>query len=558
MKFIMLFLVTIAVAMPYAKTDNIVMPAIFSDNMVLQQKSSVQFWGKANPGDKIIINATWGAAAKATVNDEGIWKTKVKTIKAGGPYEVKIKIGDSTIIYKNVLLGEVWLCSGQSNMEMPLEGWPPQNVIQNSAQEIKEANYPEIRLFNVAKAVSNKAEFNCVGAWTECNPQTVANFSAAGYFFGREIHKNIKVPVGLISSPWGGTPIEAWISSEYLGKINEYKPIIEKIASVGDGIKKLNDWINSHPVIDVSSKDLEHRWENLNFGDSSCANPEFNDTNWKSMKLPTLWEAAEIGNFDGVVWFRKKVDIPKSWIGKDLVVELGAIDDMDRTYANGTFIGGYEKVGYYSQDRVYTISNELIHDSVLTIAVRVLDNGGGGGIWGNNFKMNIHQRQDSLETISLADNWKYLPVAEYVSNKFYIYKIESEEFNSRPKTLIDVSPNTPTMLYNGMIAPLVPYTIKGALWYQGETNVGRPYNYKDLFPLMIKNWRENWGEGNFPFYFVQIAPYVYSATDKSYIIREAQLSTLSVPNTGMAVTLDIATVNNIHPPDKQDVGKRLA
>ena len=451
-------------------------------------------------------------------------------------------------------------------MEMPLAGWPPQNLIQNSAEEIKEANYPLIRLFNVAKAVSNKPEFNCAGMWTECNPQTAAKFSAAGYFFGRELYKNLKVPIGLINSPWGGTPIEAWISSEYLGKIEEYKPVIEKVASIDDELKKLNDWIHNHLVIDISSKDAEHKWENLEFGDSSCAKPDFNDGNWKTMKLPAFWESTEVGNFNGIVWFRKKVEVPKTWINKNLVLELGPIGDMDRSYVNGTLVGGIEKAGFWQQPRVYNIPKELVNDSVLTVAVRVLDNGGGdrGGIWGNIVKMIIHPRvsvpleKDSEKIISLAGDWKYLPVAEYISNKFYVYKVDGEEFFSRPKPSIDISPNTPTMLYNGMIAPLVSYGIKGTIWYQGESNVGQPDNYKILFPLMIQNWRDNWGEGNFPFYFVQIAPFVYGETAKSYIIREAQFLTLSVPSTGMAVTLDIATVNNIHPPDKQDVGKRLA
>ncbi len=557
MKLVILFLAMIGAAMADSKSDAVVMPSIFSDNMVLQQKSNVQFWGKARPGDSVFINGSWNASAKTKVNDDGLWKTKIKTLKAGGPYEVKVKIGDSTIVYKNVMLGEVWLCSGQSNMEMPLEGWPPQSVIQNSAEEIKNANYPDIRLFNVTRAVSNKPEFNCAGKWTECDSQTAAKFSAAGYFFGREIYKNIKVPVGLISSPWGGTPIEAWISREYLGKLDQYKPVIEKIASMDTEVKKLIDWIHSHPVIDVSSKDVEHKWENLEFDDSSCSKPEFNDENWKTMKLPVYWESAAIGNFDGIVWFRKKVEIPKEWIGKDLVVELGPVDDMDRSYVNGTLIGGIEKNGFWQQPRVYDVPKELVKDSVLSIAVRVMDIGGGGGIWGNNVKMKIHPK-GSEENISLAGDWKYLPTAEFISDKFYVYKVEGQEFNSRPKSSIDISPNTPTMLYNGMIAPLVSYGIRGSLWYQGETNVGQPDNYKILFPLMIKNWRDNWGEGDFSFYFVQIAPFDYGESARSYIIREAQFLTLSVPNTGMAVTLDIATVKNIHPPDKQDVGKRLA
>jgi sialate O-acetylesterase len=557
LKFVILLLAMMGAAMADSKSDAVVMPSIFSDNMVLQQKSNVQFWGKAKPGDNVFINGGWNAFAKTKVNNDGLWKTKIKTIKAGGPYEVKIKIGDSTIVYKNVMLGEVWLCSGQSNMEMPLEGWLPQNVIQNSAEEIKNANYPDIRLFDVTKAVSNKPEFNCAGRWVECDSKTVAKFSAAGYFFGRELYKYIKVPIGLISAPWGGTPIEAWMSREYLGKLDQYIPVIEKIESMDTEVKKLNEWIQSHPVIDVSSKDADHKWENLEFGDSSCFKPEFNDENWKTMKLPVFWQNSAIGNYDGIVWFRKKVEVPGGWIGKNLVVELGPVDKMDRSYVNGTLIGGIEKNGFWQQPRVYDVPKEIVRDSVLSIAVRVLNIGGSGGIWGNNVKMNIHPK-DSEENISLAGDWKFLPTAEYKSDKFYVYKVDGQEFNSRPKSSIDISPITPTMLYNGMIAPLVSYGIKGTIWYQGETNVRHPDNYKTLFRLMIKNWRDNWGEGNFPFYFVQIAPFDYDKSARSYIIREAQFLTLSVLNTGMAVTLDIATVKNIHPPDKQDVGKRLA
>jgi sialate O-acetylesterase len=275
------------------------------------------------------------------------------------------------------------------------------------------------------------------------------------------------------------------------------------------------------------------------------------------MKLPTYWEADSIGEFDGIVWFRKNIIIPQSWIDKELVLELGPVDDMDRTFVNGVRVGGMEQVGYWSTPRIYTIAKEIVKDSSLTIAVRVLDNGGGGGIWGNGVKMKIHPK-DSDESISLAGDWKYLPVAEYISNKFYVYKIEGEEFYSRPKIPIGISENTPTMLYNGMIAPLIPYGIKGAIWYQGESNSGKPDNYYELLPLLIKNWREDWGEGNFPFYYVQIAPFIYDPNTRSQVIRDAQFKTLTVPNTGMAVTLDIGEVNNIHPADKQDVGKRLA
>jgi sialate O-acetylesterase len=562
MKLVFLLVVMVSIIKPQSTEKHmIVMPAIFSDNMVLQQNTQAPFWGKAEPGETVSVNCSWGESAEATVDNDGMWQAKLKTPRAGGPYIVKIQIGDSTIEYKNVMSGEVWLCSGQSNMEMPMEGWPPYATVKNSAEEIKDAGYPDIRLFTVARAVSDKPEFNCLGNWSECNSKTVSSFSATAYFFGRDLYKKLNVPIGLIVSSWGGTKIQPWISRKYLSELNEYKPVLEKIDSSGPIIMKMNKWIEKHPSIHVSNKGPMERWKGLDFDDSICSKINFNDSGWRTMKLPTLWESTEVGDFDGVVWFRKKIDIPQKWINKNLTLKLGPIDDMDRSYVNGTLVGGYEEPGYYSTPRVYTVPAKIVTDTVLTIAVRVLDNGGGGGLWGDRSKMEISPENDTTDTIALSGDWKYLPVAELVNNKFYLYKVQGEEFYSRPKPDISIGPNTPTMLYNGMISPLIPYSIKGAIWYQGESNANEPAdynNYKILFPLMIKNWRADWQEGNFPFYYVQIAPFDYGNTSKSYVIREAQLLTLSVPNTGMAVTLDIGNADNIHPADKQDVGKRLA
>ena len=536
--------------------NKLTLPSIFSDNMVLQQKAETPFWGKGTPHQEIQIKASWGASANSFVTKDSLWITKIKTPKAGGPYNVTVKSGNSVIHYKNVLIGEVWLCSGQSNMEMPLEGWYPYAPVKNSAEEIKNANYPAIRLFTVEKTVSNKPEFNCRGNWVECDSTTAATFSATAYFFGRKLYKELKIPVGLIHSSWGGTPIEAWTSAEYLKRVARYDITLNKLANSKGEIQKQTNWINSHPVIDVSKIDLKNRWKNLEFDDASCPASNYDDTNWKSMKLPTLWESAEIGTFDGVVWFRKKIEVPQSWLNKNLVLELGPIDDMDRTYVNGKLVGAVEEEGYYQKERVYKIPKEINNDSIITIAVRVVDIQGGGGIYGDKNKMKIYPEGETAG-ISLAGNWKYLPVAEFKNMKFYVYGAREEEFYSRPKTSVDITAYVPTTLYNAMISPIIPYQIKGAIWYQGEANTGEPKFYATLLPLMIQNWRDNWNEGDFAFYLVQIAPYNYGDATKSEVLRESQLKTLSVPNTGMAVTLDIGEPNNIHPADKQDVGKRL-
>ena len=559
---VVLIFILFSIAQPQTKsTEYIILPSLFSDNMVLQQKSTVPIWGKAIPGQKVYVKGSWGKSAWTTVNPDSNWKVYIRTIKAGGPYELDVKIGDSTVVYRNVMLGEVWLCSGQSNMEMPLQGWLPKNPVNNSLKEIQSANYPEIRLFTVGRRVAAEPMFSCSGRWEECTPQSASKFSAVGYFFGKKLYKELHVPIGLILSSWGGTRIQPWISGRYLAELPEYKAVIEKLDSVKGELETLEKWIHSHPVVDVGQRDPLHKFENLNFDDSICSRRDFDDSNWKIMKLPTYWEATSVGEFDGAVWFRKRVEIPREWIDSTLVIELGPIDDMDETWVNGVKVGGLIGEGFWETPRIYEVPKGVVTDSNLTIAVRVIDTGGGGGIWGNGVRMQIHPKSDTVNTIPLSGEWKYLPVAEYINSKFYVYGVKGEPFYFRPKVSFSVGPNTPTMIFNGMIAPLIPYYIKGVIWYQGESNADTPVNYnsyKYLFPLLIKNWRAEWHEGNFSFYWVQIAPWTYSKDSKSYVIRDAQRRTLSVPNTGMAVTLDIASLTSIHPPNKEDVGLRLA
>lgn len=532
------------------------MPAIFSDNMVLQQNSKVNFWGQALPGEKVLITTTFNQKVQAVVQKDGLWETKLQTPKAGGPYEINIKIGDSNITYRNVMIGEVWLCSGQSNMEMPLSGFSPRDSVSNSSNEIKNASNKNIRLFTVSRAYSNKPEFNCSGSWVESSPETAAKFSATAYFFGKKLYSELRVPIGLISSNWGGTAVESWISKKYLSSVPGYQPVINKIDSSGEGIKKMNAWLKNFPVIDMNKMQSENKWEVLDFNDKECSLPNFDDSKWPEMKLPAYFETV-LGEFDGAVWFRKKIEIPSGWLNKDLVIKLGPIDDMDATFINGKKVGGYEKEGFWQADRIYNVPAAMVTDTTFVVAVRVIDLQGGGGIYGAKEKLKISLKNGS-DNIPLYGEWKYLPVAEYSNSKFYVFGSKDEIYLTKPKLAFYLSAYIPTTLYNGMISPLIPYTIKGVIWYQGEANTGEPEKYKNLFSLMIRNWREEWKEGNFPFYYVQIAPYEYGDKTKSERLREAQLFSLSVPNTGMAVTMDIGNPSNIHPADKTDVGYRLA
>jgi len=532
-------------------------PAIFSNNMVLQQKSNVPFWGKAAPGLQVTLKTSWGAAEETLVKPDSSFMLNFKTPKAGGPHTVDLQIGDTAIHYSNVLTGEVWLCSGQSNMEMPLMGWPPGDTITNSDYEIRNANYPLIRFATVQHAFSNEKQFNCVTAWQECTPQTAETFSATAYFFGKKLFKELNVPIGLIHSSWGGTPVEAWTGAEYLSQFEKYKPVIEKLNTAYAELEQYKLWLSSHPVIDVRTKDAAEKWKGLDFFDAKCSAVDLDDSAWQEINLPALWETSGVGNFDGVIWFRKTIALPDTLKGKDLILSLGTIDDIDRTYVNGILVGAHETDGQWQTERMYKIPAALTTVNEIKIAVRVLDMRGGGGIFGDAAKMKLLSPHNS-DFISIAGNWKYMPVAEYREDQFYLLDPEQNEYSRRPLLSIDLSALTPTSLYNAMIHPLIPFAIKGVIWYQGESNTDMPELYQSLFTTMISNWRKEWAQGDFPFYYAQIAPYNYGSITHSERLREAQLKASSFKNTGMIVTLDIGNPVNIHPANKKDVGDRLA
>lgn len=553
----LIFLVILALAGCRKGPADIELPSLIGDNMVLQQNTNIKIWGKASPGIRINVSASWNADGRATAGKDGKWMVSVPSPGAGGPYTISISGNDTTILIKNVLIGEVWFCSGQSNMEMPLAGWPPNDTVMFSAESIASAAMPEIRLFNVTKNVSGEPISDCTGQWEICSPETVPQFSATAFFFGRKLHKELNIPIGLVESAWGGTPSESWTSAEVLEKASEFVPELAQIKSSGPLLEEYRNWLEGHKQVEIAASGAD-QWKNLDFGDAEAPSPDFNDTKWPSMVLPGLFEKVT-GDFDGAIWFRRTVNIPAGMQGKDLILSLGPVDDMDCTFFNGKAVGSMEVSGNYQLVRDYDIPGELVKPGDNVVAVRVLDNQGGGGIWGMPGSMNISMKKNALQKISLDGEWKYQPVAELAGNRFYLFDISKNDFfeKERPKTLSAYMPST---LYNAMVTPVLNYPVKGAIWYQGEANVGRAEQYSKIFPLMIQNWRDAWNIKNLSFYFAQIAPYVYSGVDSTELayLREAQEAALKLPGTGMAVTLDIATVMNIHPPFKKEVGERLA
>ena len=512
---------------------NVNLPRIFGDNMVLQRDRPIPVWGWADAGEKITVQFNkQNKTIKAEKN--GKWMVRLDPEPAGGPYQLLVA-GKNSITIANVLVGEVWICSGQSNMEMPIEGW---GKVNNYQQEIAAADYPQIRHFKVPNTVSAMPQEDISGGeWKAASPATAGDFTAAGYFFARELYNKLHVPIGLINTSWGGTMVETWISRGAFEKSDEFKSMIasmpaldlqalakQKKQAMMDKLKKLQGSFEENPNTT--------EWKNAGFDDS----------NWPHMKLPGLWEQQNMGleDLDGLVWFRKVVIIADEDAGKAATLELGKIDDSDNSYVNGEKVG--ETKNQYSEDRHYTIPAGILKAGKNIIAVRVEDTGGGGGIYGESDQMKLTV---GSKVYPLAGDW--------------LFKIESISAGNT-----SVGPNSyPTLLFNAMVNPLIPYAIRGTIWYQGEANAGRAYEYRQSFPLLITDWRQHWGQGDFPFYFVQLASFNSANGNSEHgsdwaELREAQTRTLSLPNTGMAVTIDIGESHDIHPKNKQDVGKRLA
>ena len=348
--------------------------------MLLQQKTVAKIWGKANPGQKIKVAASWNLVAKTVSAKDGKWSVNLSTPGAGGPYTVTISAADTTITINNILVGEVWFCSGQSNMEMPLAGWPPSDTIMHSSSAIASSSIPEIRLFNVEKRLSGEPLEDCSGKWEICTPETVRQFSATAYFFGRKLHNELNIPIGLIESAWGGTPSESWTSFGSLEKTGEFASILKSIKESEPLIAEYTTWLNTLKQVDTKSAGTG-QYKDLDFNDDNMPSPDFNDEGWSYMVLPTEFETA-IGDFDGAIWFRRKIEIPQNMEGKDLILSLGPVDDMDRTYFNGKLVGATEESGLWQTDRNYDVPASLVKAGDNLIAVRVLDTQGGGGIYG--------------------------------------------------------------------------------------------------------------------------------------------------------------------------------
>lgn len=513
--------------------------SIFTDHMVLQQQTESPVWGKAAPNQKITVTTSWDKLSRQVVTDAtGAWKAELKTPVAGGPYSITVKAGKKEVVQlTDVMIGEVWICSGQSNME-----WRVKNDIRNMNAEIAAAKHPHLRMITVEKQTSMRPADDCrvEGGWKVCSPETVGDFSAVAYFFGREILQSQNVPVGLISTSWGGTLAEVWVDGESLEQMPYFSEYVKNLRSMPNDPAELEKLYQQH---------LSNWLDELNTADPGVENgrllwaeKEFNDAGWYDFPVPGMVQTVGMTQKNGVFWFRKEVEIPASWQGKELTLKLGSIDDDDFTYFNGVLVG---KTEGWMTPREYRVPAELVKAGKAVVAIRVLDTGGLGGLGTakENFRLSC-----SAGVIDISGNWKAR------------FSLALNEVSIMPRRF-EGNMNEPTVLYNAMIHPIIDYSVKGAIWYQGESNAGRARQYRELLPLLIQSWRTKFGH-NFPFYIVQLANYMQTVNEPAESawaeLREAQLNTLHLNNTGLAVTIDIGEANDIHPRNKQDVGLRLA
>jgi sialate O-acetylesterase len=511
---------------------NVRLPRLVSDGMVLQRDTAVKIWGWADAGEK--VTATFNGKTHSAVADpNGKWMVTLPPAKAGGPYNMEIK-AENEIILKNILIGDVWLCSGQSNMELTMEEVKdkyPNEIANSDNNSIRQFEVPDKYYFDAPREDLES------GTWESANPKTIFKFTAVGYFFAKELYQKYHVPIGLINASLGGSPAQAWMSEDAL------KAFLEDIAT----LQKYKDPAYIKQIEDKDKAAQDAWYGRINREDKGIAPGEklwfdttYDASQWPTMNVPGHWADGPLGPVNGVVWFRKEIDVPASMAGKPARLWLGRIVDGDETYFNGKKVGA---ITYEWPPRKYDIPADLLKEGKNTIVVRVIN----CNSWarGGFVKDKPYELVGEGQTIDLKGPWQY---------KLGI-------------TMDPIPPTTfvrwqPVGLYNGEIAPLLNYSIKGVIWYQGESNTRKPLEYQKLFPTMIADWRQRWNQGDFPFLYVQLTSFMAAKDQPSESnwaeLREAQLKTLSVPNTAMAVTIDIGEAADIHPLNKEDVGKRLA
>lgn len=575
-------------------SNQLTLSPLFSDHMVLQQKKAVTFWGKSSPNNIIKVTGSWGKKNSTISDSKGNWELKLFTPPAGGPYEIEVKNSKITIKLKDVLVGEVWLASGQSNMQMTLN--PCDNCIDNQDEEIKSANYRNLRFFSVLEDLTGESLKN--QKWVKTTPNNASKFSAAAYFFARELHQKLDVPIGIISSSWGGTNVKSWISNKKLKTIGSIQDLVPK--NIDDDLVKIERLKVNDSIAELNKKELglitydlpkpyflwnekivwnfdlwgkfKNLWADLDLDDTEYKKNDFNDSSWNYIPKSIEQDGSKIKNgffnyifkadnsslSSGVVWLRAKILIDDISEDYSLIINNG-IDHIDQTFFNEILVGNTFSI---DGNRNYKIPSNLLNKGENVIAMRITNIGGDGGFKNpvilkkKNASKKIKFSEFKFKHHGFITNGSSVLIHNYSLNDLTTNYEEIEDKIHRGYVIN--SPYGNSISFEEMLKPLIPYTLKGVIWYQGEANVPEYKDYLELFSGLIDDWRERWGY-NFPFYYAQITPYKYNDDQYSHELRDVQrLALQKTTNTGMAVLMDIGEKDNGHPPNKQDVGKRLA
>jgi len=526
LKFIIIYFLFFAGT--FAAVAQVRLPQLVSDGMVLQRDAKVKIWGWAAAGEKVSIKFN-GKQYSANTDADGKWNIVLPPLKAGGPYVMDISASNHLVL-NDILVGDVWFCSGQSNMVLPME-----RVKEKYPDETANANYPEIRNFFVP-TLSDVSKVHAdlpPGKWVKADGKGVLSFGAASYFFAKQLYNKYKVPIGLINSSVGGTPIQAWISEEGLKSAPQYTARITQLKDTVYLDKLIhtaqNTGMQPTPKHDAGLTDAIP-WYDTTYTPHA----------WHPFWLPGYWADQGVKGLNGVVWFRREINIPPAMAGQPAKLFMGRIVDADFLYVNGVLCGS---TTYQYPPRRYEVKAGILKPGKNIIVVRVISNSGKGGFVPDK----PYYLTSDGQTIDLRGDWQYQV---------------GEVFAPQKPMMPFSAQNEPAGLYNTMVAPAVDYAIKGVLWYQAEANANKPNEYFQLMKALIADWRTRWNNEQLPFLYVQLPGFMevqYSPSESQWAeLREAQLKTLSVPNTGMAVAIDAGEWNDIHPLDKKDVGERLA
>ena len=511
-------------------TAQIRLPQVIRDSMILQRGTEINIWGWASKGETVSITFN-GNTVNTNTDGNGQWMLRLPAMQAGGPYIMTIK-GKNTIVLHDILIGDVWFCSGQSNMvhQMKLH-----NV--RYAAEVSHAHYPEIRQFWIPTLTDLQGPRDDLpsGYWKSANPEDVLDFSAVAFFFAEKLYQKYHVPIGIINASVGGTPIEAWTSEDGL----------KTFPSIEARIKRNKDTAYVNGLIRRSMAGNGHQTARKDkglTGSKSWFDTAYIPKEWRRIGIPGYWEDQGIKHLNGVVWYRREIDVPSSMVGKPAKVFLGRIVDADALYINGIEVG---HTTYQYPQRRYPVPTGVLKAGKNLFVIRVTNKVGKGGFVPDKPYCLIA----GADTLDLKGYWQYKVGEVFEPRKGF----GAPHFSAQ---------NEPTALYNAMVSPVIHYTIKGMVWYQGASNAARPAEYAQLQPALIEDWRSKWHEGNIPFLYVQLPGYMdynYLPSESQWaVLRESQLKSLSVPNTAMTVNIDLGEWNDIHPDRKKPVGERLA